>query len=64
MKAMAPFHAKAKLKQIALAKILMPQILIQKQSPPNRQIGLPLCQDDHHLSDVINFDYVSPLPPP
>ena len=55
----------AELKQTALAKILMSQILIQKQThqivehPYHRTAHFFLSQNDHHLDDAINFDYVS-----
>ena len=60
----------AKLKQTAQAKILMSQILIQKQA---HQIVKHACyqtvhffvsQNDNHLGYAINFYYVSSPPPP
>ena len=69
---MAHFHAIAELKQIALAKIFNVTNINTKAGPPNRQTSLTLyayiarffnCPNDHHLGDVINFDYVSPPNP-
>ena len=66
-KGIVPFHAKAELKQIAQAKILLSLKLIQKQGPPNLQKALSqnssfLCsQNDHHYGDAINVDYATSL---
>ena len=55
----------AALKQTAQAKILMSQILIQKRAHQivehaYHQIAhFFMSQNDHHLGDAINFDYVS-----
>ena len=67
---MAPFHAKAELKQTAQAKILMSPILLQKQAHHivehayDQTADFFMSQNDHHLCNAINFDYVSPPPPP
>ena len=64
-----PFHAKAELKQTAQANILMSPILTQKRA---HQIGehayhqiahFFTSQNNHHLGDIISFDYVSSPPP-
>ena len=63
---MAPFHAMAELKQTAQAKILISPILIRKGAPPIHEICLSLnssffmSQNDYHLGNAINFNYVSP----
>ena len=67
---MAPFHAKAKLKQTAQAKILLSPILIRKRA--HQIVGYAyhqtahffISQNDHHLGDAINFVYVSSLTHP
>ena len=68
-KASAPFHAKGELKQTALAKILMSPILLRKRAHQivehayHQTAHFFMSQNDHHLGDVINFDYVSSPPP-
>ena len=63
---MVPFHDMAELKQIAQAKILMSQILIRKRAhqivkKAYHQIAhFFMSQNNHHLGDAINFDYISP----
>ena len=58
----------AELKQTALAKILMSQLLIGKRvhqivEHANHQTAhCFISQNDHHLGDAINFDYVSSPP--
>ena len=64
-KVMVPFHAMAELKQTALAKILMSPILIRKRAHQivehayHQTAHFFMSQNDHHLGDAINFDYVS-----
>ena len=59
----------AELKQATLAKILMPPILIQKRAHQivehayHQTAHFVVSQNDHHLGDAINFDYVSSSPP-
>ena len=69
-KGMATFHARVELKQTALAKILMSPILIQKRAHQivehayHQTAHFFMGQNNHHLRDAINFDYVSsPLSP-
>ena len=68
-KGRAFFHAKAELKQTAQAKILMSQILIRKRGHQivehayHQTAHFFMSQNDHHLGDSINFDYVSSLAP-
>ena len=56
------------LRQIALAKILMLPILIPKrvhqivEHAYRRIAHFFMSQNDHHLGDAINFDYVSSPP--
>ena len=60
----------AELKQTAQPQILMSQILIRKRVPQigehanNQTAHFFMSQNDHHLGDAINFDYVSSPPPP
>ena len=67
---MTPFHAMAELKQTAQAKILMSPIFIQKRAHQiverayHQTVHFFMSQNDHHLGDAINFDYVSSPPPP
>ena len=55
-------------KQTTLAKILMSQILIRKlvhqivEHAYHQTAHFFMSQNDHHLGDAINFDYVSPPP--
>ena len=62
------FHAKAELKQTAQAKILMSGILIRKRAHQivehayRQTAHFFMSQNDHHLGDAINFDYVSSPP--
>ena len=64
-KGIAPFHAKAKLKQTAQAKILISPISIGKRAHQIAQHAYHqtahffMSQNDHHSGDAINFDYVS-----
>ena len=66
---MVLFHAKAELKQRVQAKILMSPILIQKRDHQivehayHQTAYFFMSQNDHHLGDAINFDYVSSTPP-
>ena len=59
---MAPFHAKAKLRQTAHANILLSAILIQKRAHQivehayHQTTHFFMSQNDHHLGDAINFD--------
>ena len=63
---MAPFYAKAKLKQTAQGKILMSQILTRKwahqivEHAYHRTAHFFMSQNHHHSGDVISFGYVSP----
>ena len=63
---MAPFHAMAQLKENNAGKDVNVTNKGTKARLPNRQIGLPLnssfinYQNDHHLENTNNFDYVSP----
>ena len=63
---MAPFHAIAESKQTAKAKILMSQISIRKRAHQivkyayHQTAHFFMNENDHHLGDAINFDYVSP----
>ena len=60
----------AKLKQIALEKILMSQMLIRKRAHQivehayYQTAHFFPSQNDYNLGDAINFDCVSPAPPP
>ena len=62
------FDAKAELKQTAQAKILMSTVLIRKMAHQivehayHQTARFFISQNDHHLGDTINFDYVSSLP--
>ena len=64
-KGSATFHAKAELKQTTLAKILMSPKLIRKRARHivehayHQTAHFFMSQNDHHLGDAINFDYVS-----
>ena len=64
-KSKTPFHAKAELKQTAQAKILMSPILIRKRAHQivehayHQTAHFFISQNDEHLGDAINFDYVS-----
>ena len=68
--AMAPFSCYGRIKANSAGKILMSPILIQKQVHQivehayHQATHFFMSQNDHHLGDVINFDYVSPPPPP
>ena len=68
-KGSVPFHAKAELKQTALAKILMSPILIRNRAHQivehayHQTAHFFMSQNDHHLGDAINFDYVLSPPP-
>ena len=59
---MNPFHAKAKLKQTAQAKILMSPLLIRKRTHQIvehaylQTAHFYMFQNDHHLGGSINFD--------
>ena len=61
-------HAMAELKQTVQAKILMSQILIRKRAHQiverayHQAAHFFMSQNDRHLGDALNFDYVS-LPP-
>ena len=63
---MAPFHAMAELKQTNQAKILMSPILIRKRAHQivehayRQTAHFFTSQNDQHLGDAINLDYVSP----
>ena len=66
-----PFYAIAELKQTVQAKILMSQIFIRKRAHQivehayHQTAHFFMSQNNHHLGDAINFDYVlSPPPPP
>ena len=67
-KGRAPFHAKAELKQTALEKILMSPVLIRKRAYEivehayHQAAHFFMSQNDHHLGEAINFDYVSSPP--
>ena len=56
-------------KQSAQEKILMSQILIRKRAHQivehiyHQTAHFFMSQNDHHLGDAINFDYVSSPPP-
>ena len=69
-KGRAPFHAIAKLKQTVQTKILMSQILIRKRAHQivehayHQTAHLFMSQNDHHLGDAFDFDYVSSPPLP
>ena len=66
---MTPFHAKAELKQTAQAKILMSPILIRKWADQiiehvyHQTAHFFMGENNHHLGDAINFDYVLSPPP-
>ena len=70
---MALFHAKAELKQgikAAQAKILMSPLLLRKRAHQivehayHQTANFLMGQNDHHLGNTINFDYVSFLSSP
>ena len=66
---MVSFHAKAELKQTAQEKILMSPILIRKRAHQivehayHQTVYFFMSQNNHHLGDAINFDYISSPPP-
>ena len=59
-----------KLNQTAQAKILMSPVLVRKLAHQivkhayDQTAHFFMSQNDHHLGDVINFDYVSSFPYP
>ena len=67
-KGRTPFNAMAELKQTAQAKILKSPILIRKRAHQivehayHQTAHFFISQNDHHLGDAINFDYVSSPP--
>ena len=67
---MVPFYSMAELKQTAQAKILMSPTLIRKRAHQivehayHQTAHFFMRQNDYHLGDAINFDYVSSPPPP